>query len=81
MRTVIKAHPSYRVRMRHARHTKGLGVVVNHEKVHRIMRLHRWTCRQRCIWHTPRAEHLKFMLTEGLAPKMAREWPAGKKEA
>ncbi len=72
-RTVIQAHPTYRARMTHARLTKGLGMVVNRKKIHRIMHLHlhlhRWTCRQRRIRHTPLVEHYKFMLTEGLTPK------------
>ncbi len=47
IRAVIEAHPTYGVRMTHARLTKGLDMIVDRKKVHRIMKLHRWTCRQR----------------------------------
>lgn len=59
IRAVIEAHSTYGVRMTHARLTKGLGMIVNRKKVHRIMRLHRWTCRQRRIGRRPRVQHLK----------------------
>ncbi len=59
MRAVIEAHPTYGVRMTHARLTKGQGMIVNRKKVHRIMRLHRWTCRQRRTGRRPRVQHLK----------------------
>lgn len=45
--------------MTHARLTKGQGMIVNRKKVHRIMRLHRWTCRQRRTGCRPRVQHLK----------------------
>jgi putative transposase len=59
IRAVIEAHPTYGVRMTHARLTKGQGMIVNRKKVHRIMRLHRWTCRQRRTGRRPRVQHLK----------------------
>ena len=59
IRAVIDAHPTYGVRMTHARLTKGQGMIVNRKKVHRIMRLHRWTCRQRRTGRRPRVQHLK----------------------
>jgi len=59
IRAVIEAHSTYGVRMTHARLTKGLGMIVNRKKVHRIMRLHRWTCRQRRTGCRPRVQHLK----------------------
>lgn len=59
IRAVIEAHPTYGVRMTHARLTKGQGMIVNRKKVHRIMRLYRWTCRQRLTGRRPRVQHLK----------------------
>ncbi len=45
--------------MTHARLNKGLGMVINRKKVHRIMRLHRWTRRQRRIGRRTRVQILK----------------------
>ena len=59
IRAIIEAHPTYGVRMTHARLTKGQGMIVNRKKVHRIMKLHRWTCRQRRTGLRPRVQHLK----------------------
>ena len=59
IRAVFQAHPTYGVRMTHARLTKGQGMIVNRKKVHLIMRLHRWTCRQRHTGRRPRVQHLK----------------------
>lgn len=63
IRAVIQAHPTYGVRMIHARLTKGQGMIVNRKKVHRIMRLHRWTCRQRHTGRRPRVQHLRSIAT------------------
>ena len=65
IRAVIEAHPTYGVRMTHARLTKGQGMIVNRKKVHRIMRLHRWTCRQRRTGRRPRVQHLQVHRRQG----------------
>lgn len=78
VRAVIQAHPTYGVRMTHARLTKGLGMVVNRKKIHRIMRLHRWTCRQRRIGRTPRVEHRKSIAPAptSAGPPTSPRWTA-----
>lgn len=59
IRAVIEAPPTYGVRMTHARLSKGQGIIVNRKQAHRIMRLYRWTCKQRRSGQRPRVEHRK----------------------
>ena len=56
---IIQAHPTYGVRFVHADLTKRQGLTVNRKKIHRIMKLHHWTCRQRRLGLRPRVVHSK----------------------
>lgn len=59
IKEIIEDRPAFGVRRVHIQLTKGRGLAVNRKKVRRIMRLKRWTMRQRPSGRRPRAEKRK----------------------
>jgi putative transposase len=59
IKEIIEERPAFGVRRVHVQLTKARGLRVNRKKVRRIMRLKRWTMRQRASGRRPRAEKRK----------------------
>ena len=59
IKEIIEERPAFGVRRVHVQLTKARGLTVNRKKVRRIMRLKRWTMRQRPSGRRPRAEKRK----------------------